>query len=253
MLLRTFRPLATGLLLAVGLATPAPGTAQTAAPRQTPAAAGLTRYCINLAGTAVYRQPSFRAAVRQRLPVGRAIRVAGVRASPDTRTIGPGLALPGDWLQVDLNGTPGYVFSSDVTARRPQVLRDPAGWSYVSLLGAEGRHRTTQQPGVSNHPDDKAEVTTTQYANGTYTYTAYDGCFDHVYVFTNLTLAEAYHQLMNSHSNYENGALRQPRLRARKGREILFENGEVAGDASQDLKLVIRPDKRIELRSYDCT
>ncbi|RSK48429.1 SH3 domain-containing protein [Hymenobacter rigui] len=252
MLLRAFRPLATGLLLTLGLASLAQNGATTTAPSQKNTAS-LSRYCINRAGTAVYSQPSFQAAVRQQLPVGQAIRVAEVRPSSATCTIGPGLALPGDWLRIDLNGTPGYVFSSDVTARRPQVLRDSDGRAYVSLLGVEGRHRTLQQPGVSNHPGDKAEVTITQFANGTYTYTAYDGCFDHVYVFTTLTLAEAYHQMINSHSAYENGKLRQPQLSARKGKEILFENKEVAGDASQDLKLVIRPDKRIELRSYDCT
>lgn len=243
----------TTLLLALGLAMNGPGPIPTAGAGKVPAAVTPTRYCINRAGTAVYGQPSLRAAVRQYLPVGRAIGVLEVRPSADTRLIGKSLVLPGDWLRIELNGTPGYVFSSDVTAHRPQVLRSSDGRPYVVLLGAkQSSYSKKHQVRVANHNETITDDIT-QYAHCTYTYTAFDGCFDHSYRFSGLSLAEVYHHLANGYSGYQNGKLVLPKVLTHQGRTFSFTPGLGDADATQEIKLIIHPDNRIELQTADCT
>lgn len=103
-------------------------------------------------------------------------------------------------------------------------------------------------------PKSGLERTITEYANGTYVYTAYDGCFDHDYTFRKLALHEVYHQMINSYYGYSADGRRkllQPMLIAKKDNVYTFTCGN--SDAVQDLKLTVNKDGSLVISSYSCT
>ncbi|MDF7810141.1 hypothetical protein [Hymenobacter sp. YC55] len=196
----------------------------------------------------------------RKIPIGAAVNAQQTIASDDVKQIGAGFALQGDWIKVAAPGYTGYIFSSDVTKRKPEVKNEFNGFVYVDLLGAKKSTRVEKkkQPGATtNSAADYAILETTEYANGTYTMTTYDSCFDHDYTFRHLTLPEAYHHMISGYSGYDVGLkgkkLQQPKLIARKGNVYTFTCGFGGRDAAQDLKLTVKANGVITISSYDCT
>jgi hypothetical protein len=170
--------------------------------------------------------------------------------------IGTGLVLPGDWIKVTTPAYTGYVFSADLTSKRPALKKSHSGMAYIDLLGAKKSSPRAKKPSASNTGKRAADETTTEvteYANGTYTTTASDGCFTHEYAFRHLALNEVYHQLINWYAGYEGTHLRQPKLISKKGNVYTFTCGFGDTDASQQLQLTIHPDGTFSMLSYDCT
>ena len=91
----------------------------------------------------------------------------------------------------------------------------------------------------------------TEFENVKYTYTAFDGCFNHIYLYRNLTLSEVYHQLTVHQIviNETDKKIELPKFIEKKGNEYLFE-GE---GATQDLKIINNKDGTFTVSSYDCT
>jgi hypothetical protein len=205
------------------------------------------RYVINVAGAAVHRQPSFASATVRTMPVGATVEIQETSGPTATQPIGAGFGLPGQWLKVTTPSFTGYLFSTDLTRIKPVVEKDHDGLRHINLLGAQKSIR-------EERPKTGAERTITEYANGTYVYTAYDSCFDHDFTFRKLALHEVYHHMINSHSGYSADGRRkltQPMLIVRKGNVYTFTSGN--SDAVQDLKLTVNKDGSIVISSYDCT
>ncbi|UOG75899.1 SH3 domain-containing protein [Hymenobacter tibetensis] len=218
-------------------------------------------YVISLTGSEVHEKPSFQARVVRKLPIGTAVDVVQTIASDDVKQVGAGFALQGDWMKVTAPGYTGYVFSSDVTKRKPEVKKSADGLLSVDLLGVKKSSRVEkkkQPTGNKNSPADYAVLETTEYANCTYTTTTYDGCFDHNYTFRHLTLPEVYHHMISSYAENEYDhslkatKLEQPKLLSRKGNVYRFTCG-FGGSATQDLKLTVQGNGVITISSYDCT
>ena len=234
------------LLLRTGLsATPLPA-----------AKPGTTFYVVALTGAEVHAQPSFTAHLVRRLPLGSGVQAQQTIASLQRQQIGTGLALPGNWVKVTTPTYSGYVFSADLTLRKPAVRKSSSGMPYIDLLGPKKRSYQPKPP-VASRPRNRAgEQTTTEvteYANGTYTRTAADGCFTHAYVFRQLALNEVYHQLMSSYAGYEGKQLQLPKLVSIKGNVYTFTCGFGDTDAEQHLQLTIQPNGTYTISSYDCT
>jgi hypothetical protein len=216
-----------GLLLHTVLGT---SPAEAAQPRT-------TFYIVALTGAALHAQPSFTSKLVRRLPLGGVVQAQQTIASKDVQRIGAGLVLPGDWIKVTTPAYTGYV-------------------AYIDLLGAKkgsprGKQLLASSPGKRSVDETRTEVM--EYANGTYTMTASDGCFTHAYAFRHLALHEVYHQLISAYAGYEGTQLRQPKLLGKKGNVYTFTCGFGDTDAAQQLQLTIHSDGTFSISSYDCT
>lgn len=225
-----------------------------AAPKAT--TPGTTFYVLTLAGADLHTKPSFSAPIVRQLPLGSFVQAQQTIASPDVERIGAGLVLPGDWVQVTTPAYTGYLFSADLTSRRPVVKKSHSGMSYIDLLGVKKSSHSKKQPAASspkNGPVEGATLDIIEYANGTYTLTTFDGCFTHEYTFRQLALNEVYHHMISSYAGYEGKQLRQPKLVARKGNVYTFTCGFGDSDATQELQLTVHKNGTISISSYDCT
>jgi hypothetical protein len=217
---------------------------------------GTTLYVVALAGADLHAEPSFTAPIMRRLPLGSFVQAQQTIASPDVERVGADLVLPGDWVKVTTPAYTGYLFSADLTSRRPAVKKSHSGMPYIDLLGVKKSSRTKKQPAASvpkKGPVAEATLAITEYANGTYTLTAFDGCFTHEYTFRQLALNEVYHHMISSYAGYEGKQLRQPKLVSRKGNVYTFTCGFDGGDATQELQLTVHKNGVISISSYDCT
>jgi hypothetical protein len=215
-----------------------------------------TFYVVALTGAALHAQPSFTSKLLCRLPLGGGVRAQQTIASHEGQRIGAGLVLPGEWIKVTTPAYTGYVFSADLTTRRPVLKKSRSGLVYIDLLGAQNSRPRAKQPLASatgKRSGDETTTEVTEYAHGTYTRTASDGCFTHDYVFRHLALNEVYHQLISAYAGYEDTHLQQPKLLGRKGNVYTFTCGFGDTDAAQQLQLTIQPDGTFSMSSYDCT
>jgi hypothetical protein len=213
-------------------------------------------YVVALTGAELHAQPSFTSKLVRRLPLGGVVQAQQTLALHEVQRIGAGLSLPGDWVKVTTPAYTGYVFSADLTTRRPVLKKSRSGMPYIDLLGAKkSSHLGKQRPAsdTRNHFVDDTTTNRTEYVNGTYTTTASDGCFTHEYAFRHLALNEVYHQLISSYAGYEGPHLRQPKLLARNGNVYTFTCGFGDTDATQQLQLTIHPNGTFSISSYDCT
>jgi hypothetical protein len=235
-----------GLLLPMVLGT---ASAQAAPPRT-------TFYIVALTGAALHAQPSFTSKRVRQLPLGGVVQAQQTIASQDGQQIGAGLVLRGDWIKVTTPAYTGYVFSADLTTRRPVLKRSRSGLASIDLLGAQkGSPRAKQSLAstTGKRAVDETITEVTEYANGTYTMTASDGCFTHAYTFRHLALNEVYHQLISTYAGYEGNHLRRPKVLGRKGKVYTFTCGFGDTDAALQLQLTIHPDGTFSMSSYDCT
>jgi hypothetical protein len=235
-----------GLLLRTVLGAP---PAQAAQP-------GTTFYVVALTGAALYKQPAFTSKLLRRLPLGGVVQAQQTIASHERQRIGAGFSLPGEWIKVTTPAYTGYVFSAELTTRRPVLKKSRSGLAYIDLLGAQTSSPRGKHPLASptrKHAADETSTQVTQYANGTYTLTASDGCFTHEYTFRHLALNEVYYQLISAYAGYEGTHLQQPKLLAKKGNVYTFSCGFGDTDAAQQLQLTIHPNGTYRISSYDCT
>jgi hypothetical protein len=217
---------------------------------------GTTFYVVALAGANLHAKPSFTAPIVRRFPLGSFVQAQQTIASPDVERVGADLVLPGDWVQVTTPAYTGYLFSADLTSRRPAVKKSRSGMPYIDLLGVKKSSRPKKQPaasGAKNGSVEQATLEIIEYANGTYTMTAFDGCFTHEYTFRQLALNEVYHHMISSYAGYEGKQIRQPKLVSRKGNVYTFTCGFGDSDATQELQLTVHKNGTISISSYDCT
>jgi hypothetical protein len=217
---------------------------------------GTTFYIVALTGAELHVQPSFTSKLLRRLPLGGSVQAQRLIASHEVQRIGAGLVLPGDWVKVTTPAYTGYVFSADLSTRRPVLKKSQSGMAYIDLLGPPKSRPQAKQPLAATTGKRSVDETTTEvieYANGTYTMTASDGCFTHDYAFRHLALNEVYHQLISSYAGYEGNQLRRPKLLSKKGNVYTFTCGFGDTDAAQQLQLIIHKDGTFSISSYDCT
>ena len=224
-----------------------------------PAAAsqsGNTFYIVALTGAEVHAQLSFASKLLRRLPLGGVVQAQQMIVSQEVQRVGAGLALAGDWVKVTTPVYAGYVFSADLTTRRPVLKKSRSGMAYIDLLGLQKSSPREKQLPTSNaekHAVDETSTEVTEYANGTYSTTASDGCFAHEYAFRQLALNEVYHQLISGYAGYEGNQLRLPKLIGKKGNVYTFTCGFGDTDAAQQLQLIVHKDGTFSMSSYDCT
>jgi len=88
------------------------------------------------------------------------------------------------------------------------------------------------------------------YEKGTYTYTVWDDCFNHLDEFVNFTLSEVYHQMISDYYGTINENELWIPIFDEKSENTYRFDGE---GATQDLRIVVRENGLIIVASYDCT
>ena len=204
---------------------------------------------INMLGAKVYEKPTFKSKNLTKLSVGESIIIEKQIETNESFIIGNGFALTGKWIKPkNING---FIFSSDLTNKRVEIGISKHGQTYINLLG-----------NLINKKEEKKLIKTENgkfpkyfeykfYENGNYTYTSWDGCFDHITKYKNLTINEVYHQMISDYGGLmnENEFWIPTFQESSIGNTLKFE-GE---GATEDLKIEIKENGIIEVSSYDCT
>ncbi|NJY64307.1 hypothetical protein HC174_16335 [Salinimicrobium sp. CDJ15-81-2] len=203
---------------------------------------------INILGAKVYEKPTFDSKTLAHLPVGKTVVIEKAVDSQEILKIGNGFSLKGNWIKP--KGINGFVFSSDLTDKKAEIGKNQFGHNFINVLGSliekkeEEKMVKTDQGEFPKHFEYKF------YENGIYTYTSWDGCFDHVTEYKNLSLSEVYHQMVSDYGIMMNGnEFQVPMFKEKSGNTLKFEGG----GATEDLQIEIKDNGTIVVSSYDCT
>lgn len=210
-------------------------------------------YVINVLGAELYEKPSLNSKVLLKIKVGEKLIAKEIIKTEQSKIIGKGFSFSGNFIKIHYKSYTGYIFSSDLTKIKPSIKVDYDGILVADIMGIEKGKRIEKRYEKFDGKEYEIEDEITEYENGSYTYTAFDGCFDHVYIFKNMTLNEVYHQLINLYffaGQTENGRqIEIPKFFKKTINEYYFNSI----DATQDLKLIDNQDGRFTISSYDCT
>tara|TARA_R110002051_G_scaffold290310_2_gene353661 strand:+ start:339 stop:1037 length:699 start_codon:yes stop_codon:yes gene_type:complete len=207
-----------------------------------------TELCvINMLGSKVYEKPTFKSKSLTEFKVGENIIIENIIQTDDQMEIGNGFSLAGNWIKpMNVNG---YVFSSDLTDKNVEIGKSKYGQTYINLLGKLTNKKEEEKLIKTENGEFPKYFEYNYYENGTYTYTAWDGCYNHVTEYKNLSLNEVYHQMVSDYGGIMNeNELWTPLFLEKSGNFIKFE-GE---GATEDLKIELK-DGIILVSSYDCT
>ncbi len=205
-------------------------------------------YVINMLGANVYEKPTFDSKILTELKVGENVIIQKTIRTNDQFKIANGFSLAGNWIKpMDVNG---FVFSSDLTDKNVEVGKSKSGQTYINLLGKLIDKKKEKKLIKTGNGEFPKYFQYKYYENGTYTYTAWDGCFDHNTKYKNLTLNEVYHQMISDYGGIMNeNEFLTPIFKEKSGNFIKFQGQ----GATEDLKVELRENGEIIVSSYDCT
>lgn len=204
-------------------------------------------HVINALGAKVYEEPTFKSKTLAELPLGESIVLEKTIPTEKKLQVGNEFSLSGDWIKPEKIS--GFIFSSDLTDKKIEIIKTDDRIS-INLLGKltykkkEKKLIKTESGEFSKYFEYK------YYENGNYTYIAWDGCFDHITEYINLSLNEVYHQMVNDYRvQISDGKFQIPTIQEYSGKIIQFD---VEG-AIEDLKIELKENGNITVSSYDCT
>lgn len=208
-------------------------------------------YVLNVLGADLHKDASLDSKVIEKIKVGERIIATKVLKTDQAKKIGDDFYLDGYFIKIKGETSSGYIFSSDLTKIKPVLRNIHKGIMIPNIDGKKKTMRVVKRTVKYGNQEYEIEDEITEYENVTYTYTAFDGCFDHHYLYRNLTLSEVYHQLTVNQVviNETEMKIEIPNFIKKVGDEYLFE-GE---GATEDLKLIKNEDGSITVSSYDCT
>jgi hypothetical protein len=203
---------------------------------------------INMLGAKVYEKPTLESKILTELKVGENIIIENIVQTDEQMKIGNGFSLSGNWIKpMNING---FVFSSDLSNKNVEIGQNKYGQTYINLLGKLTDKKEEKKLVKTDNGEFPKYFEYKYYENGTYTYTAWDGCFDHITEYKNLKLNEVYHQMVSDYGGIMNvNEFWIPIFQEKSGNFIKFE-GE---GATEDLKIEVKENGKIIVSSYDCT
>ena len=208
-------------------------------------------YVLNALGADLYENASFDSEVLEKIEVGKMIVATKVLESSQSKKIGDNFYLDGYFIRVNAKTSSGYIFSSDLTKFKP-VLREIHKGITIPDIKGEKKNKTMAKRIVEyGNQEHEIEDEITEYENATYTYTAFGGCFDHLYLYRNLNLSEVYHQLTVHQVviNETEMKIQIPKFIKKERNEYHFEGL----GATTNLKLIENEDGSFTVSSCDCT
>jgi hypothetical protein len=206
---------------------------------------------INMLGAKVYEKPTLESKILTELKVGENIIIENIVQTDEQMKIGNGFSLSGNWIKpMNING---FVFSSDLSNKNVEIGQNKYGQINVDLKGNLIDEKEEEKKIKTENGVFPKYFEYKYYVNGTYTYKSWDGCFDHITEYKNLTISEVYHQMVSDYginmSDINGTSFWIPIFKEKSGNFIKFE-GE---GATQDLKIELKENGNIIVSSYDCT
>jgi hypothetical protein len=134
--------------------------------------------------------------VIEKIKVGEKIIAEEILKTGQSKKMGNKFYLSGSFIKFQSESIKGFVFSSDLTKIKPLLTEYQKGIIVPDVNGKQESKRIEKRTEKFDNKEYEIEEEIIEFENVTYTYTAFDGCFDHVYVYKNLTLNEVYHQLI---------------------------------------------------------
>jgi hypothetical protein len=208
-----------------------------------------TELCvINMLGAKVYEKPTFESKALTELKIGENLIIETIIQTDEHIEIGNGFSLNGNWIKpLNING---FIFSSDLSDKNVEIGKSKYGQTYINLLGKLTDKKEEKKLIKTENGEFPKYFEYKYYENGTYTYSAWDGCFDHITEYKNLSLNEVYHQMVSDYGGIMNeNEFWTPIFQEKYGNFIKFE-GE---GATEDLKIELKENGKIIVTSYDCT
>jgi len=203
---------------------------------------------INMLGAKVYEKPTFESKTLTALSIGECIIVEKSLDTYDKLNIGNRFSLSGNWIKPEK--IKGFIFSADLTSKKVKIVKSKQGQIFIDLLGELTNKKEDEKLIKTENGEFPKYFEYRYYENGTYSYTAWDGCFNYATEYQNLNLNEVYHQMVSDHGGIMYGKdFWVPIFQEKIGDVIKFE-GE---GATQDLKIEIKENGIIVVSSYDCT
>lgn len=206
-------------------------------------------YCvINIYGTNLFKEAGFDSKVLTKIKAGEYIIAQKFITTDQKKVIGKDFGLNGDWIKVEYNSLIGFVFSSDLTQKQVELTENEYGQINLSLLGNLLEETSETKKVTLENGEFENFVQTKKYENGIYTYSSFDGCFNHITEYRELTINEVYYQVVSDYGN-EIETYNLPRFLEKEGNIIRLE-GE---GATTDLQIEVKNDGTFKVSSYDCT
>ena len=206
---------------------------------------------INMLGAKVYERPTFKSKTITQLKIGENIIIENLVETNEEMEIGNGFSLSGDWIKpIDIKG---FIFSSNLTEKKVEIGKSKYGQPFINLLGKVTEKKEEKKLVKLENGEFPQYIEYKYYENGTYTYSSFGGCFDHLTEYKNLSLNDVYHQMVSDYAiisiDVNETSIRIPRILEKTDNIINFE-GE---GATEDLKIELKENGGIIVSSYDCT
>ena len=208
----------------------------------------------NLLGTEIKEAPSLDSKTISTIAFGDTVmRAHFTRSTPhvtDTLSIIGGYPNSSHWTMVDFNHGIGWVFESNISNDSVPTIRE-YGFTkidYLSLLGDSVGDTVIVEKKMIGVHELTSETSIKYFQNGSYEYTAFDGCFDHTYIFTKIDFKEILHVAMSMYSIKVNEEIHTPEFLKTEADIIIFIGTEAT------VEVVISKTKNgWKIFSYDCT
>lgn len=204
---------------------------------------------INLLGATIYTEPSFDAQIVGRIDLGKVVYFEKILDEKSKKQISPELEVEGNWIEIMLDFSYGYIFSSDLSTKASELIIEHHDFQTVNIFGKELEKKEYTEQTVIDGKSYPMEKKVTSYEFALINETFFDGCHDTEYLLEGFSLSEAYHQLINLHSRKYNIQIEIPAIISREGNIWNFSDL----DAIQELKLHDLGDGKFKITLYSCT
>ncbi len=204
---------------------------------------------INLLGATIYSEPKFEAQIVGRIDLGKVVHFEKVLDGKSKKPISTELEVEGNWLEIMLDFSYGFIFSSDLSTKPIELIIEHNDLQTIRMFGKELEKKEYTEQTVINGKSYPVKKRVTAYEFALINETFFDGCHDTEYLLEGFTLSEAYHQLINLHSRKSNNRIEFPAIISRVGNVWNFSDL----DAIQELQLHDLGDGKFKITLYSCT
>lgn len=205
-------------------------------------------YVWNIAGALVKESPTNHSRTIKKLQFGESVNRAHFTAStPITNSVQSLLGnypIKSHWTMVEFGDQIGYIFEPNISNDKvPTIVEYGINRiDFKKILGDKVNDTI-----LVNKKDFEIQTEIEFYRNGSYSYTSFDGCFDHVYEFNNIEFNKALLIAMSMYSDDFNGDLYTPQFSEEQNGSIMFWGTEATVQV-----IITKTEQGWKIFSYDC-
>ena len=211
-------------------------------------------YVWNIAGVQVKESPTNHSKTIKKLKIGEnVIRSHFTASTPITHTTQSTLGyypIKSHWTMIEFGDQIGFIFEPNISNEKVPTIEEygMTRIDFKKLLGDKINDTTIIETRTIDKKEFEIETEIEYYVNGSYEYTAFDGCFDHTYEFTNIEFNKALLIAMSMYSSNLNGDIYTPEFSEEQEGSIMFWGTEAT------VQVIISKTKNgWKIYSYDCT